>query len=77
MKYILSNSVKEGLVKHSRYYPGVHCYEHLVKGRTLPGEWVNRTAMHTEPGLTETDSSDSLIVTLARLPQYEEISVMT
>ena len=26
MKYILSNSVKEGLVKHPRYYPGVHCY---------------------------------------------------
>jgi len=77
MKYILSNSVKEGLVKHPRYYPGVHCYRHLVEGRPLHGIWVNRTSMHTEPGLTEADVSEGLTLTLSRLPQYVEMSEMT
>ena len=74
MKYILSNSVKEGLVKHPRYYPGVHCYRHLVEGPPLHGTWVNRTSMHTEPGLTEADASESLTLTLSRLPQYNDMS---
>jgi REP element-mobilizing transposase RayT len=76
MKYILSNSVKEGLVKHPRYYPGVHCYRHLAEGRPLHGVWVNRTSMHTDPGLTEPDASESLTLKLSRLPQYEEMSVI-
>ena len=74
MKYILSNSVKEGLVKHPRYYPGVHCYRHLVEGRPLHGVWVNRTSMHTDPGLTEADASESLTLKLSRLPCYEDMS---
>jgi putative transposase len=76
MKYILSNSVKEGLVKHPRYYPGVHCYRHLVEGRPLHGVWVNRTAMHSDSGLTETDASESLTLKLSRLPCYEDMSDM-
>jgi REP element-mobilizing transposase RayT len=76
MKYILSNSVKEGLVKHPRYYPGVHCYRHLAEGRPLHGVWVNRTSMHTDPGLTEADASESLTLKLSRLPQYEDMSEM-
>jgi putative transposase len=76
MKYILSNSVKEGLVKHPRYYPGVHCYRHLVEGRPLHGTWVNRTSMHTELGLTESGASEGLTLTLSRLPQYVEMSVI-
>ena len=73
MKYILSNSVKEGLVKHPRYYPGVHCYRHLAEGRPLHGIWVNRSSMHTEPNLTETDASERLTLKLARLPQFENM----
>ena len=76
MKYILSNSVKEGLVKHPRYYPGVHCYRHLAEGRPLHGVWVNRTSMHTESGLTEADASESLTLRLSRLPSYEDMSVI-
>jgi putative transposase len=76
MKYILSNSVKEGLVKHPRYYPGVHCYRHLAEGRPLHGVWVNRTSIHTESGLTEADASESLTLKLSRLPQYEDKSEM-
>ena len=76
MKYILSNSVKEGLVKHPRYYPGVHCYRNLVEGRPLHGIWVNRSSMHTDPGLSEADASERLTLTLSRLPQSEEMSEM-
>ena len=76
MKYILSNSAKEGLVKHPRYYLGVHCYRNLVEGRPLHGTWVNRTLMHSEPGLTESGASESLTLTLSRLPQYEEMPVI-
>ena len=74
MKYILSNSVKEGLVKHPRYYPGVHCYRHLVEGTPLHGVWVNRTSMHLRTKITETDASQSLTLSLSRLPGYEDIS---
>ena len=76
MKYIMSNSVKEGLVKHPRYYPGVHCYRHLVEGRPLHGIWVNRSLMHTDPGLSEAYASEGLALTLSRLPKYEEMSVI-
>ena len=76
MKYILSNSVKEGLVKHPRYYPGVHSYRHLVEGRPLHGIWVNRSSMHTDPGLSDADASERLTLTLSRLPQYEKMSEM-
>ena len=42
MRYILSNSVKEGLVKHPRYWPGVHCYRHLVERTPLSGIWIDQ-----------------------------------
>ena len=74
MKYILSHSVKEGLVKHPRYYPGVHFYGHLVEGSPLHGIRVNRSSMHTEPNLTQTDASESVTLKLARLPQFENMS---
>ena len=44
MKYIFSNGVKENLVTHVRYFPGVHAHDDLVDGRILRGVWVNRTA---------------------------------
>ena len=74
MRYILSNSVKEGLVKHPRYWPGVHCYRHLVEGARLHGIWIDRTTKHFGPELSEKDFTTRYTLQLARLPCYEHLS---
>ncbi len=44
LKYILSQGVKEGLVKRPEEWPGVHCAHALVTGAPLKGRWLNATA---------------------------------
>ena len=44
LKYILSQGVKEGLVKRPEEWPGVHCARPLATGATLKGTWLNATA---------------------------------
>src|SRR5258706_10175457 len=43
LTYVLSQSVKEFLVEHLREWPGVHCVEALLEGKTLEGLWFDRT----------------------------------
>ena len=74
MKYILSNSVKEGLVRHPRYWPGIHCYRTLVEGTALNGIWINRTALHLNPHLKEHEVTEHLTLKLKRLPHLAELS---
>ena len=74
MKYILSNSVKEGLVKHPRYWPGVHCYRNLAEGTPLHGIWINRTSQHVHSAVTEKQATTKLTLNLAQLPFYETLS---
>jgi len=74
MRYILANSVKEGLVKHVRYWPGVHCYRHLVDGRSLQGIWIDRTAQYLCPHLSERETTTHYKLELAKLPFYEDLS---
>ena len=74
MKYILANSVKEGLVKHPRYWPGVHCYRHLAEGIALHGVWVDRTKLYNQPHLNERDAIQHHTLKLHRLPGYESDS---
>ncbi len=60
MRYILSNSVKEGLVKHPRYWPGVHCYRHLVGKRcrkTVPENGAENGATLMDPQFLLSDYS--------------------
>jgi len=45
-KYILSNSVKEGLVPHPQYWPGLHCYSHIVERMKINGLWIDRSALY-------------------------------
>jgi len=71
LKYILSNSVKEGLVKHPRYWPGVHCYRHLAEGTKLHGIWINRTLRYQRPDLTEEDVTSQSVLNLEPLPCLE------
>ena len=74
MRYILANSVKEGLVKHPRYWPGVHCYRHLAEGTALHGVWVDRTKLYNQPHLNERDAIQYHTLKLHRLPGYESDS---
>ena len=74
MKYILANSVKEGLVKHPRYWPGVHCYRHLAEGTALHGVWIDRTKLYNQPHLKERDAIQHHTLKLHRLPGYESDS---
>ena len=74
MQYILSNSVKERLVRHPRYWPGVHCYRTLVEGTSLQGVWINRTALHLNPHLKEHQVTEHLLLKLVRLPHLAELS---
>ena len=46
LKYVLSNSAKEGLVLSPFDWPGVHCAAALVRGERLQGVWIDRTAFH-------------------------------
>ena len=74
MRYILANSVKEGLVKHPRYWPGVHCYRHLVEGTKLHGIWIDRTAKYLLPHMSERELTTNYTLKLAKLPCYEHLS---
>jgi len=74
LKYILSNSVKEGLVKHPRYWPGVHCYRHLAEGTPLHGIWINRSAKYLSRPLAQKSFITDFSLKLARLPCHEALS---
>jgi len=74
MRYILANSVKEGLVKHVRYWPGVHCYRHLVEGTQLRGIWIDRTTKYLCPHLPAKDLTTHYTLELAKLPCHEHLS---
>ncbi len=42
-KYLFKNSVKEGLVRHPREWPGLHGYTPLCEGAVVTGRWLDRT----------------------------------
>ena len=42
--YLLANGPKEGLVRHARYWPGLHSYGATCLGRKIRGIWIDRTA---------------------------------
>jgi REP element-mobilizing transposase RayT len=41
--YILANGCKENLVARPQDWPGVHCVDALLTGKTLKGTWFDRT----------------------------------
>jgi len=43
LRYVLAQSVKEGLVERLAQWPGVHCVEALLEGKSLTGHWFDRT----------------------------------
>jgi REP element-mobilizing transposase RayT len=69
LKYIFSNSFKEGLVKHARYWPGVHCHSALVEKRALVGVWIDRAQGH----LSGHDDAEELTLEFHQLPCLSEL----
>ena len=45
-KYVMQNSVKEGLVDHPREWKGLHGYHQLVMKKTVSGPWIDRTGYY-------------------------------
>src|SRR3954451_13073613 len=43
LRYVLAQSVKEGLVERLAQWPGVHCVKALLEGKSLTGHWFDRT----------------------------------
>ncbi len=86
LRYITSNSTKEGLVMSPLDWPGVSSAEALVTGEPLQGEWVDRTAYYQARSrgkdVSEADFTEQLelhlspVPSLAHLPSTEYRQVM-
>lgn len=78
LRYLLSNSCKEGLVDSPLDWPGVSSAESLVGGEPMKGLWIRRTEMRKalERGLsvTEDDFADHLQLRLEPLPSLGHLS---
>lgn len=46
LRYLLSQGVKECLVKRPEEWPGVHCAKALHEGQDLIGRWFDRTKLY-------------------------------
>ncbi len=78
MKYLLSNSVKEGLVESPLKWPGVHGARALVHGEPLEGYWFNRTkewaARHRGLNYGRYDFATRYLIDFAPLPAFRHLS---
>ena len=45
-KYVMQNSVKEGLVDHPKDWKGLHGYHQLVMKKVVSGPWLDRTGYY-------------------------------
>ena len=78
LKYLLSNSVKEGLCESPLHWPGVHCAAALVHGEPLEGVWFNRTkecaARHRGHQYGKYDFATRYRVSFEQLPAFRHLS---
>ena len=80
MRYLLSNSTKEGLVSRPTRWPGVHCARALCEGRSDVGVWVDRTALRRlrrkagSRWVSEAEATVHYRVHLHKLPCWAELS---
>ncbi len=78
LRYLLSNSVKEGLVESPLKWPGVHAARALVHGEPLEGYWFNRTkewaARHRGLNYGRYDFATRYLIDFAPLPAFRHLS---
>jgi len=78
LEYLLAHGVKEGLVKHIRDWPGVHCVHNLLDERAIEGTWFDRTqeylARLRSQSFGPRQFATSETVTLSPLPCWKHLS---
>lgn len=78
LRYVLSNSCKEGLVERPGDWPGAHAVDALLKGTSLEGTWFDRTqecsARRRGEDFDRLKFTTSETVTLIPLPCWEGLS---
>ena len=78
LRYLLSNSVKEGLCSSPMDWPGVHAARALVHGEKLEGFWFNRSkewaARSQDRDYGTYDFATEYRVGLAQLPAFRDLS---
>ena len=77
LRYILSNSCKEGLVASPLDWPGVSSTEALVTGEPMKGLWIDRRglcrARSRGEKVTEADFTEELELRLSPLPSLAHL----
>lgn len=78
MRYLLSNSTKEHLVKHPTRWPGAHCARALCHGTTDVGLWIDRTALFRArrregSQVKESDFHTHYPLTRSKLPCWRDL----
>ena len=58
LKYVLGNSVKEGLVARPQDWPGVNSAQALIDGQPLEGIWIDRTKQDAARRRKNADARD-------------------
>ena len=77
LKYVLSNGVKENLVRRAADWPGVHSVDALVKGESLVGTWYSRSQeyaarqLRREADVDPEDYATEYELKLSPLPCWE------
>ena len=78
LKYLLANSVKEGLCKSPLDWPGVHAARALVHGEPLEGYWFNRrkewAARNRGKEVGTYDFATRYLVDFAQLPAFRHLT---
>ena len=76
LRYLLSQSVKEDLVKRPEEWPGVHCGPALSEGRDLVGKWCDRTKLYRKnvvegKDVSEKDCTEDVALRFSPLPCWQ------
>ena len=78
LRYLLSNSVKEGLCSSPMDWPGVHAARALVHGEKLEGYWFNRSkewvARNQGTDYGTYDFATGYRVGFAQLPAFRDLA---
>ncbi len=79
LRYVLSHSVKEGLVERIEDWEGLHSGTSLMSGRPMSGVWYDRTAKYNADRFGKEIERDAWVedlqLKLAPLPCWEHLSL--
>jgi hypothetical protein len=77
IQYLLSHGCKEGLVHRPEEWPGAHCLNSLLYGKSLSGTWYDRTKEYLARRALEDVETRRFATTyevrLAPLPGWEDL----